>query len=282
MIATATESPSYLGAMFLGLLQGLTEFLPVSSSGHLVLFQQFISVGTDHILFDLILHLGTLIPVVWFYRSDVFAIAKSPFVGEKPLLQRDGIKMAAFLILATIPTGLIGVIFKDTFELWFSNSGVLVVTFAITGGLMFASRFLSGARDLTSMMWYHAVILGLAQGFAITPGISRSGTTIVVAMLLGFSPIFAARFSFLMSIPAILGAVVLKAKDVDAVSLDWASLATGGLTALVSGYAALVFLVYILKNRRLSHFSYYCWFMALVAAAVTFWPDAQVLPTDSP
>ncbi|MFK7926804.1 MAG: undecaprenyl-diphosphate phosphatase [Myxococcota bacterium] len=270
MIPAAAEQGSWFGAWFLGLLQGLTEFLPVSSSGHLVLFQRFIPVSGDHVLFDLVLHLGTLLPVLWFYRRDVGEMIAAPFVGEGSVLERDGVKLAGLLVLATVPTALIGIAFKDLFEVWFSTPAVLVVTFAITGGLLFGSRFLNGTRGLAGMTWWHALVLGLAQGLAITPGISRSGTTIVVAMMLGLSPVFAARFSFLMSVPVILGAVVLKLKDADVATLDVPALTIGGLTAMASGYAALVLLVLILKNRRLSTFAYYCWGAAVVAGIVAF------------
>jgi len=269
-VIAATES-SWFGAWFLGLLQGLTEFLPVSSSGHLVLFQQFVPVSGDHVLFDLVLHLGTLLPVLWFYRRDVIGIAASPFVGDEPLLARPQLKLAAFLVLATLPTGLIGVLFKDRFKELFSFPAVLTVTFAITGTLLFVSRKRGGTTELAGMAWWHALVLGVAQGLAITPGISRSGTTIVVALLLGFSPAFAARFSFLMSVPAILGAVVLSLKDAELSQLDLPALGIGGLTALASGYAALVLLVIIVKKRRLASFAWYAWAMALVAGGIAVW-----------
>lgn len=271
MIVAAESAGSWFGAWFLGLLQGLTEFLPVSSSGHLVLFQQFIPVSGDHVLFDLVLHMGTLLPVLWFYRADVLGLAKAPFVGEEPLLKRPQVKLGAFLILATLPTGLIGVLFKDLFEVWFSTPAVLTVTFAITGFLLFFSRKFGGGKELGDMMWWHALVLGIAQGMAITPGISRSGTTIVVALALGFSPVFAARFSFLMSVPAILGAFVLSMKDAELAQMDLPALAIGGVTALASGYAALVLLVIIVKNRRLSSFAWYAWAMALVAGGIAAW-----------
>lgn len=271
-MSAAAESGSLVGAWFLGLLQGLTEFLPVSSSGHLVLFQQFVHVAGDDVLFDLVLHVGTLLPVLWFYRKDVASLAADPIVGKGPWLQREGVKLGLLLLLATVPTGLIGLGFRDLFESWFSFPAVLTVTFAITGTLLWVSkRFQGGSIDLAGMTWWHAVILGVAQGMAITPGISRSGTTIVVAMILGLSPIFAARFSFLMSVPAILGAVLVKLNDVELASLDVPGLLMGGTTALASGYAALVLLVLVVKRRRLSSFAWYCWGIALVAGGIALW-----------
>ena len=132
-MSAAAESGSLVGAWFLGLLQGLTEFLPVSSSGHLVLFQQFVHVAGDDVLFDLVLHVGTLLPVLWFYRKDVASLAADPIVGKGPWLQREGVKLGLLLLLATVPTGLIGLGFRDLFESWFSFPAVLTVTFAITG-----------------------------------------------------------------------------------------------------------------------------------------------------
>lgn len=263
---------SYFGAWFLGLVQGLTEFLPVSSSGHLVLFQQFFPIDGDDVLFDLILHVGTLLPVLWFYRRDVGVLATDPIVGKGPWLEREGVRLGLLLLLATLPTGLIGVIFKDLFEYWFSTPAVLTLTFAITGTLLFVSgKVRSREFGLDSMTWWHALVLGVAQGLAITPGISRSGTTIVVALLLGLAPMAAARFSFLMSVPAILGAVVLKLDDAELSGMDLGAMTLGGVTAMVSGYAALVLLVFVVKRRRLASFAWYCWTMAAVSGGLALW-----------
>jgi undecaprenyl-diphosphatase len=271
-VIVVAESGSLFGAWFLGLLQGMTEFLPVSSSGHLVLFQQFFTVAGDDVLFDLVLHLGTLVPVLWFYRRDVGQLVTDPFVGKGKFMQRPGVRMAMLLLIATLPTGLIGVVFKDLFELWFQTPAVLTVTFAVTGFLLYLSkRYGNGTIELGKMTVWHALILGVAQGLAITPGISRSGTTIVVAMILGMHPVFAARFSFLMSVPAILGAVVLKGKDADLSTLDLPALGMGGITAMVSGYAALVLLVLLVKNRKLQSFAWYAWCMAVVAGGIALW-----------
>jgi undecaprenyl-diphosphatase len=254
-------------AWILGLVQGLTEFLPVSSSGHLVLFQQYLTLAGDHVLFDLVLHLGTLIPVLAFYRHDVLVLLRDPVAGTGPFWQRDGVRMAAWILLATLPTGIIGVLFRDLFEAMFATPAVLAVSFSITGVLLFVSdRFPRRDVEIGQMMWWQAVIIGLAQGIAITPGISRSGTTIVTGLAVGLSPTLAARFSFLISVPAILGAVVLKSRDADLSALDVPALALGFLTAMASGYAALVLLNLIVKRRRLSGFAWYVWCAAAFAA----------------
>ncbi len=258
-----------LGPVLLGILQGLTEFLPVSSSGHLVLFQQFFEIGDDHVLFDLVLHVGTLIPILWVYRTTLWMMLRDPLVGEGPVANRPGTRLLGLLILATIPTALIGLLLQDVFEALFSTPAVLVVTFAITGALLFSTRKLAQGRvRVGELTWRQALILGVAQGFAITPGISRSGTTISVAMFLGLEREFAARFSFLMSVPAILGAVVLKLRDVEHAGIAVDHLLVGGIAAMVSGYFALVVLVRVVKQGRFASFAYYCWFAALVAGVI--------------
>jgi undecaprenyl-diphosphatase len=245
------------GALFLGITQGLTEFLPVSSSGHLVLFQQFVDVGNDEVLFDLVLHVGTLIPVLWFYRDWVGKLVRDPFTGSEPFFERTGVRWLGLLIVASIPTATIGLSFEDQFEMLFSTPAALVVTFTITAILLLLTNRLDRSsldRDLT---WQIALLLGIVQGLAITPGISRSGSTIAVALMLGLNREQAARFSFLMSVPAISGGLLLKLRDADLGAIDVPQMAIGGLAAMVSGYFALVLLVRLVKRGHLSVFAWY-------------------------
>ncbi|MBT3217630.1 MAG: undecaprenyl-diphosphate phosphatase [Proteobacteria bacterium] len=265
------DASSGLSALFLGVLQGLTEFLPVSSSGHLVLFQQFMDVGEEAILFDLVLHLGTLVPVLWFYRGELGGIGRDVLQrnGDKKFFEREGVWLLVAIVVASVPTAVIGLALEDIFEQLFSTPAVLAITFAITGVLLFTTRGRdTGEVKGTQFTLWVAFILGLAQGFAITPGISRSGTTIAVALLLGVEREHAVRFSFLMSVPAILGAVLFKARDVEVGSLDWMQMGVGGLAALVAGYFALVVLVKLVKRGGLSKFSWYCWGAAIVAGGI--------------
>jgi undecaprenyl-diphosphatase len=255
------------GALFLGVLQGLTEFLPVSSSGHLVLFQQFFDVGTDHILFDLVLHLGTLVPVLWFYRSEVKSMVVDFVAGDQPLTQRRGVQLAG-LVVASIPTAAIGLLFQDLFEALFSTPSLLVITFSITGVLLWAAGRFDRSERARPLTWKLALALGLAQGLAITPGISRSGTTIAVALMLGLPREEAARFSFLMSIPAISGAVLLKLKDVDPGAISVAPMVVGGTAALFVGYLALTLLVRLVLNGKFSAFRWYAWAAAVTAGVI--------------
>lgn len=258
-------------AALLGIIQGLTEFLPVSSSGHLVLLGQFMSLGHDEILFDLILHVGTLIPILWFYRRDLKTIAKDATSGELPLMERPGVRLLVLLAAATVPTAIIGLLFEDLFEQLFANPGFLPISFMITGTLLFSIRKLDeGQTDGSGMTIKQALILGLAQGFAITPGISRSGTTIVVALMLGLNRNFAAKFSFLMSVPAIMGAVLLKTLKSEPGALNMVDVAVGGSAALVAGYLALVLLVSMVKKGSFTNFSWYCWGIACVSGLIAF------------
>ena len=267
----STEAEGEIGgALFLGVLQGLTEFLPVSSSGHLVLFQQFFTINTDHVLFDLVLHLGTLIPVLWFYREHVGLLITDPIKGEGAFMEREGVKWLGYLIAASVPTAIIGLTFEDVFETLFSNPAALTVTFAMTGCILFASGIWDRSERKVALTIPLAIVLGIAQGFAITPGLSRSGTTIAVALMLGMEREVAAKFSFLMSVPAILGAVLLKFKDADFSQLDLVQLGVGGLASLITGYVALVLLVKLVKSGMFKNFAWYCWGAAIVAGVLAF------------
>lgn len=259
---------SALGAAFLGVLQGLTEFLPVSSSGHLVLFQQFMDLAGDHVLFDLVLHVGTLLPVLYFYRGQVSVLITDLLRGQGPFWERQGVKLWILLVAASLPTAIIGLTFEDTFEALFSNPGALTVTFAITATVMLATRWApQPSRTLTIPL---AVLLGIVQGMAITPGISRSGSTIAAALFLGIQREEAARFSFLMSVPAITGAVLKKSLDADLAAFDPVALGVGFTTALVSGYLALVLLVELVKRGGLHWFAIWCYLAAAAAGYFAF------------
>jgi undecaprenyl-diphosphatase len=261
---------SALDATLLGVVQGLTEFLPVSSSGHLVLAQEALGVEHEDISFELAVHLGTLLPIFLVYFSDLKQMAMAPFVEKGTLSERPATRLLLLLILGSIPTALIGLLGKDFFESLFASSGPLVISFAITGTLLYATRFApKGDKAALSLPWQSAVLIGIAQGLAITPGISRSGTTIAVALFLGTSRNFAARFSFLLAIPAILGAVLLQAMDIEgSASLDWTPLGIGAVVAAVVGYVALKLLLKLVNSGDFSKFAWYCWGMALVALGV--------------
>lgn len=263
------------GAAILGILQGLTEFLPVSSSGHLVMVQQVIDVAGEDLIMDLVLHVATLLPALWFYRADVQRVVTDAVAGEGPWLERPGVRLAALVVVATIPTGLIGVLFEDLFESLFANPVAVGVAFAVTGGLLWSTRGRDeGTHDIASVPWITALAIGVAQGLAITPGISRSGATIATALLLGVRRDVAVKLSFLMSVPAILGAVVLKLGDAAAAPAGAIPptpvLAVGFVAAMFTGYAALAWLVRLVQVGRFAAFAWYLWPLSVVAIGLSW------------
>ena len=259
-----------LAAAILGLVQGLTEFLPISSSGHLVLFQQVLPVVGDPVAFDLALHLGTLLPVLWVYRADVSRAFTDAFAGEGPILERQGLRLLLLVALGSVPTAIIGLTLEDRFERLFGNTLAVGVALAITGTALFATRFApSGDTDERRMTWWQAVAIGVVQGIAITPGISRSGSTITAALFLGMKREFAARYSFLLSVPAILGAFVLKARHLEITSVSAAPLAVGFVVSAVSGLGALLLLLRLVRSGDFGRFAYYLWPLAALAIGLS-------------
>ena len=266
-----------LEAIVLGILQGITEFLPVSSSGHLVLMQHFLGIKESQVFFDVMLHFGTLGAVIIVYYQLIGSMVRTGFSAffeadfyRYPRLTINNtphLRLIWFLLLGSIPTGLIALLFKDSLEAIFGKPMVVAVMLIVTGLILQLSRF--GQRRLqaeTPLRSGHAPLIGIAQGLAITPGISRSGATISISLLLGLSPQVAAQYSFLLSIPAILGAVVLKLKDVGEITIAPAVIIVGTLTSFIVGYIALRFLLAILNRGKFSIFSYYCFALGIVAA----------------
>jgi undecaprenyl-diphosphatase len=251
-------------AMLLGVIQGLTEFLPVSSSGHLVLLQKIFGITEPAIFFNVMVHVGTLTAVFVVLRRDIWNILQKPI---QPL--------TAFLIIGTIPAVIFALIFKDKIEGAFVSGRFLGFAFLITAALLSAAELLSRrslkpAKDnsqkttRSTMLWQDALIIGLMQAVAIIPGISRSGATLSGALSRKLNRDFAARFSFLLSIPAILGALVLQIKDIagdSAVSISSgisaAAIIAGTLTAAVTGFFAISFMIKIVREKSLWGFALY-------------------------
>lgn len=259
-----------LEAILLGVLQGLTEFLPVSSSGHLVLAQHFLGLKEPLVFFDVMLHLGTLAAVLVVYRGTIvrLVVGGVSTLGDTefwraPLATLNtapDLKFILLLLLGSLPTGIIAVVFKTQLESFFHAVGLVSVMLILTGLILQLPRLRRVEADShgTLKAW-HAPLIGIAQGCAITPGISRSGTTISVALFLGIPAKTAAEYSFLLSVPAILGAVALKIGDLGAEpAIPLYTLATGMLAAFIIGYIALRFLLALLNRGRFSIFSYYC------------------------
>lgn len=268
-------------AIILGIVQGLTEFLPVSSSGHLAITQSLLKVPEDRILFfSVMLHFGTLISVLFVYSQDIVNIIveflkmlKEFITGKGIKLQNQYRKLGLFIIVATIPTGLMGVIFKDLIAGLFISQLIVGLALMVTGTLLWmAEKIHKGQKNVNQMKWTDAALVGTFQGLAITPGISRSGSTIVGSLLLGFNKELATKFSFLISIPAILGATVFEVKDVLEVGLGDFSLGiilAGVLSAFLAGLLAIKTLINFIKKEKLYYFSYYTWIVGIIIVIVT-------------
>ena len=253
----------FIDSILLGLIQGLTEFLPVSSSGHLVIFEKLFDVEAHNLVFEVLVHFGTLIAVIIYFRARLVLIVgsflKSPFTltGENETIRHT--RLGWFLILGTIPAAVIGLAFKDYIEIAFASprwsAGMLLVT-AVILILTKWAKDKNGELNLPRV-----VIVGFAQALAIMPGISRSGSTIAAGMFSGLKKSEAAEFSFLLSIPAILGATIIEIPDFIA-DLGNTSLIVnylaGAVVAAVVGYLSIALLMNIIKKGKFFYFGLYC------------------------
>jgi len=245
-----------LDAFWLGLVQGLTEFFPVSSSGHLVMLRTLLGAQEQGgLVFDITLHVATLVAIVLFYRQRIGALA----LGVLRRQSKAWIYVSK-LGVATLPAVCVGLTAKDFIEQQFSNPIVVGVDLLITGAILFTTRRAAGSHGSEEPSWRAALAIGAAQAFAILPGISRSGSTVAMALALGMAPLAAAEFSFLLGVIAIAGAAVLMLPDVAGASSELiASLALGGGTALISGVVAIWLFVAMLQRRVFHLFAYYVW-----------------------
>lgn len=238
-------------ALILGIVQGLTEFLPISSSGHLALFQKIFGIQKGVLTFDVAVHLATLVAVIFVFWKDIIGIIKKPF-GKLPLL----------IVVGTLPTIIIGLALKDIIEKLFESGVTLGFEFLLTGLILwYAESVKSKGKGLEKTTYGDAAVVGVAQGIAILPAISRSGLTIAGALFRGLDREFAAKFSFLMSIPAILGAAALDgykvAKSGGGLGVDVLPLVLGMAAAAICGYLAIKFMLRILTKGSMRVFSYY-------------------------
>lgn len=256
-----------LQTIILGLIQGVTEWLPVSSTGHLRLTEHFFNLRVP-ILFDVILHVGTLIVTLLFFRKEIkkifAALAKRDFKTENG-------KLIPLLIVGTIPTALIGVFLGNVIEAFFSDLLPIAGAFVICGIALYSSK--SGNESKTSIGYFEALVIGTAQGIAIIPGLSRSGLTIALALLLGLKREKAFKFSFLLSIPAIIGALCLTFYTQHNVlafaGVDWTEILAGITASMVVGYIALRLLRKIVVDKKLYLFAFYCWLLSIVLSALS-------------
>ena len=263
---------TYFEAVILGLVQGLAEFLPVSSSGHLALLQQFFGIDENKVLlFAVMLHVGTLISVFIVYWKDIWELIVELCLTIKDLCTGKGLrleerpvrKLGVLIIIATIPTGIIGVLGGDFFDSLYTSIVPIGIGLIITGFLLvMAERMGSSSRGLEKMNFRNAFFIGLVQGIAICPGISRSGSTLFGSLICNLDRKFAVKFVFLISIPSILGSAVLELPDAIEAGVTAAEagpVIVGMLVAAVSGLVAIKTMIKIVSDKKLSYFSYYVW-----------------------
>lgn len=270
---------SIFTSLLLGLLQGVTEFLPISSSGHLALAQHLLGINAEvPEFFDVLLHLGTLLAVFVAYWAEVVEMVAEFFRGigdlahgTTPTPVPKGRRLVLLVIIGTLPLFAVLPIHKKIQAL--SDNMVFIgMALVVTGFLLFACDLVRrGRKTERSAGVLDALLVGVGQALATMPGISRSGTTITAGCFLGFERTFAVRFSFLLSIPAVLGANILSLKDAFEAGVDWSALPVylaGVVVAAVSGYACIRLLKYIAQKGRFGFFAYYCWAVGLLALAV--------------
>ena len=260
-------------AIGLGVVQGLTEFLPVSSSGHLVIIQHFLpDFAEPGQLFDLLLHLGTVVAACVYFRRDLAGIFRG-FLQPKEEDSRqrgDGRRLGLLVLVGSLPTALIGLAFKEQLTLLFERPRVAAAMLLLSAALLYGADRMPGAeRGLERMNWRQALLIGTVQGLAIIPGISRSGSTIATGIFCRLDRDLAARYSFLLMIPAVLGASLLQARHLWGMCCGAGrigALLAGFLSSLLVGYLTIDLLMKVVRSKRLSYFAYYC--LALGAGAL--------------
>ena len=249
----------------LGVVQGLTEFLPVSSSGHLVVAERALGVARQGVVVEVALHVATLAAVLVVYRGRSWEVLAGLSRGDG-----GSWRYVALLGLATIPAGLAGVLLGEWFEQAFSSLAIVGVDFLLTGAILWSTRRLGARATVREPSWRAAGGIGFAQAFAILPGISRSGSTVAAALWAGVRPAQAAEFSFLMSIPVIAGAAVLELPKLgtEATGVAALPLVVAFWAALLAGIAAIKLLVVLLERGAFHRFAPYCW---VAGAATLLW-----------
>ncbi len=260
--------------VILGIIQGLTEFLPVSSSGHLVLARASIGIEEAGITFGVIVHLGTLVAVLWSFRSDIFWILKGTVRKilskacnvEVSSEDNDAARLMIFLALGSLPAGFFGLFLQDRIDELFGKPLITAIMLLITGTILYAaSKKECGKIDIPKLRWHDVIWIGAFQALAIFPGISRSGSTISGGLFKGLERETAARFSFLLSIPIILGAGILKIGDISTMSPSVLPGMIGGfIAAALSGYFAIYIVMQVIKSGKLVGFAYYCWAVGFI------------------
>lgn len=249
---------SFWEAALLGFVQGATEFLPVSSSGHLVIGQALLGLSISGVHFEVAVHVATLVSVVVFYRGRIFGLVTGGMRGDQ-----DAWRYVGLLLVGTLPAATVGLLFDDFLEGIFEAPHVTGVALIVTAVFLWSSRIPLRRELEQGIGWRAALLIGLAQSVALVPGISRSGSTVVAGLWLGLEPKEAAAFSFLLAIPAISGAAVLQLPDLlagDGTGVGMTALVSGGVVAAVTGILAIWTFVALLARKSFHQFGTYCAF----------------------
>lgn len=249
----------------LGLIQGLTEFLPISSKGHLALAQVAFKIPDAGILYDVILHLGTLVAITLYYRKEWADLLRGlGRLRTNNFRENAALRFFVWMAVASVPTAFVGLITKHYLESVYENPIAIGLGFLLTAGIL-TTTFWTRKWATGELTWRKALFIGLAQGLATLPGVSRSGTTIAAAMTRKVQPDQAARFSFFIAYPAIFGALILKLRDVSLADVDWTMYGVGLLVSTVAGLLTLGLLTRILRRGWLHGFALWCVIAALIA-----------------
>lgn len=263
--------------ILLGLIQGITEFFPVSSSGHLVIFQHLLEIEKNVVFLDVVLHLGTLCSLIIFFRRDIFFLCSNLFTATYDVIFRkrmfyvwrydEKFRLCAYILVITLITGFVAMVGKGFFESQFESLNTVILSLFIMSLILFSTkRYDHGQRFLRHISLKDAILLGLVQSLAIIPGISRSGITISLLLFLNTDKENAFKFSFLASIPIILLAFIVKFKEIQGITreIPMLYLSSGFIFAFLSGLIALFILRRILKGRSFYKFSYYCFALSII------------------
>jgi undecaprenyl-diphosphatase len=272
---------TFLESIVLGLAQGLSEFLPISSSGHLALLEYFFGIDEDRVLaFATLLHLGTLFSIFFVYYKEIgalllelCAVFHDIFTGRGPRVGANETRILGFMIIvATIPTAIVGLLLRDVFSGLYNSLVAIGAGLLITGCMMFVSeRVARGAEDVSGLQFRHAFFIGLMQSVALCPGISRSGATITGGLFASMKRELAVRFAFLISIPSVIGAILLEAPEAFGAGVDGAmlpALGAGVIVSMISGFFAIKTMIRVVSSGKLRYFSFYTWIVG--AAAILY------------
>lgn len=264
-----------LSAIILGAVQGISEFLPISSSGHLVLVPTLLGIETG-LAFDTILHIGTLVAIFTFFWKDIINLIKGFILSIIDLTEGVDIfkrelhrvpekRFAWLIIVGTIPTGIMGILLKDAIETIFRGTLFVGIFLLVTAAVLYYSeRHSSGQITQKDMSFKQALIVGICQGLAVFPGISRSGSTIASGLCLGLNREYAARYSFLLSIPAVIGAGLIQIKDIATLDASASVLLAGFISSVIFGYLSIKLLMKMIKGWSLDIFAYYCTIIGII------------------